>query len=55
MTSREIFHTILLLALAVVALCNVKGTQAPRKYINLAIGILLLGIVAYDICVAVGG
>ncbi len=48
MTGREIFHTVIFALFGVVALCEVKGAKKPRKYYNLAIGILCLAIALYD-------
>jgi hypothetical protein len=51
MSTHEWFHSVLFIVVGIVLLCNVRGENKPRKYINLCIGVLDLLIAFYDILV----
>jgi hypothetical protein len=52
MTIHLIFHTVIFVLFGIFTLYDVKGSNKPRKYVKLFIGIFALLIALYDILTA---
>lgn len=49
MTGFQIFHDSIFLLFAIVSFCEIRKASGPRKYIKLAIGLLAIVVVVWDI------
>lgn len=52
MTGLQIFHTVIFIIFGIVSLCGARSARKPRKYIDVAAGVIALLVALYDILVS---